>query len=236
MALLEAGRADERVPREVALRLWTPLAGQLPPQLPPATKPRSPQAGGAALAKLARTYTLRQVAALGLGLFGAGMAVGVATNELRRPPVEVAVVHPAPSLPPPAAPLPQLPSLLTPAPRPKATRASAPPRSPSRPPAARQPEPEPPSDASLAAERSLIAQARSALQRGAPTDALSALAAHARQFPEGRLEEEREALRVQALVALGDRPGAERAAAEFARNYPQSLMRPAVEAALRGGP
>src|SRR5436190_9413737 len=54
-------------------------------------------------------------------------------------------------------------------------------------------------DRNLAAERGLIEQARTALARDQGAAAMSALERHARDFPQGELEEERESLRVQAL-------------------------------------
>jgi outer membrane protein assembly factor BamD (BamD/ComL family) len=87
-------------------------------------------------------------------------------------------------------------------------------------------------DQDLAIEGTLISRARSALQRGAPLEALEAVRDHQARFPAGSLAQEREALRVQALMAAGDRSGAEAAAARFERSYPQGIMGPAVRAAL----
>jgi hypothetical protein len=58
------------------------------------------------------------------------------------------------------------------------------------------------------------------------------LGRHARKFPNGQLEEEREALWVQALVASGD-AGSARARGElFRRRFPRSIQLPIVDAAL----
>ena len=58
-------------------------------------------------------------------------------------------------------------------------------------------------DIALAAERVLIEQARMAVARGQGEAALDAVGHHAREFPRGRLREEREALAVQALALAG---------------------------------
>jgi hypothetical protein len=51
---------------------------------------------------------------------------------------------------------------------------------------------------------------------------------HARRFKNGRLAEEREALRVKALVGLGRTHDARRAAAAFEARFPNSVLLPAV--------
>jgi hypothetical protein len=87
-------------------------------------------------------------------------------------------------------------------------------------------------DSDLAAERSLLEDARAAIVRGQGATALSTLDRHASQFPRGRLSEEREALRVQALVAAGRRTEARERAERFRDVYPRSLALPALEQAV----
>jgi hypothetical protein len=89
-----------------------------------------------------------------------------------------------------------------------------------------------PRDLDLARERSLIDMARSALARGSSAAAISALQDHNRAFPAGRLSEEREALWVQVLASSGQRAQAVRRAAAFNRQFPNSMLAPAVEAAV----
>ena len=89
-----------------------------------------------------------------------------------------------------------------------------------------------PSDRDLVAERNAIERARTALSRGTPLEAIAALDDHGQRFPQGRLREERDALRVMALVRLGRRAEASAAAAAFSRHFPRSLFRPVVEAAV----
>jgi hypothetical protein len=88
----------------------------------------------------------------------------------------------------------------------------------------------PPVDA-LGEERSLVDQARTALARRAPDDALTALGEHRRRFPRGQLAEERLALEVVALVAAGQGEEARTRASEFRSTYPASLLSPLVDGA-----
>lgn len=97
-----------------------------------------------------------------------------------------------------------------------------PPRSPA--PAHHRPDPLVP-----AAEIAMLEKARAAITKGAFAAALSPLGEHARQFPAGHLVEEREALRIRALVGLGKGNEARRAAAAFRRRFPQSIMLPRID-------
>jgi uncharacterized membrane protein len=87
--------------------------------------------------------------------------------------------------------------------------------------------------AALAAERTLLEMARTALARGRAADALNALDQHRRRFTAGQLAEEREALSILALVKLGDADHARARAARFRARYPRSFFGPAVEDALK---
>jgi hypothetical protein len=140
------------------------------------------------------------------------------------------IVQPAPTEPIVVAPKAEEP--VRPAPRPVRTApvVASPAVAPSAPP------PPPESDKDLAAERSLLEVARTAFSRGQPKDALDQLDLHERQFPTGRLSEEREALRVMALAASGKRQDARARAARFVQEHPDSLLRPAVEAAVTDPP
>jgi len=87
-------------------------------------------------------------------------------------------------------------------------------------------------DALLAMERVHIDTARSALASGNSAAALAALNRHAREFPRGRLSEEREALTIHALLASGSRDAAAARADAFRRTYPRSLFLPPIDRAL----
>ena len=91
-------------------------------------------------------------------------------------------------------------------------------------------------DRSLAAERGLIEQARSALARNNGAAALAALDRHAKEFPRGEMEEERESLEVQALVGLERFDQARKLGARFLRRYPHSIFGAVVDEALKSIP
>ncbi len=87
------------------------------------------------------------------------------------------------------------------------------------------------SDVGLAAERSLLEVARTALSRGDFASAMSSLDTHQKKFPKGVLREEREALYVQALARSGRHDEAKARAERFVKAYPKSMLLPVVEAA-----
>jgi hypothetical protein len=73
-----------------------------------------------------------------------------------------------------------------------------------------------------ATELALLEPARSSIGNGNYGAALVAIDRHRRDFPNGQLGEEREALRVRALWGLGQRPAALAAAKVFRLRYPRS--------------
>jgi hypothetical protein len=85
---------------------------------------------------------------------------------------------------------------------------------------------------SLAGESPIIDQARTQLAAGNPSLALLLLGQHARRFGHGQLEEEREALWVQALVAKSDGAEARARAVQFRRHFPRSIQIEIVNAAI----
>lgn len=84
----------------------------------------------------------------------------------------------------------------------------------------------------LAGERVLLDQARHDLLSGEAPAALTSIAEHARRFPRGVLSEERDALRVEALVAAARYDEARAAVVKFHRAHPDSVLTPAVDDAL----
>jgi len=88
--------------------------------------------------------------------------------------------------------------------------------------------------AALSDELRLLAPAREAVARHDFGAALAAISEHARRFREGRLAEEREALRVKALAGLGNVREARAASAEFRRRFPRSALLPVVGGSLDG--
>jgi hypothetical protein len=88
-------------------------------------------------------------------------------------------------------------------------------------------------DAALAAERSLLEIARTALNRGDARATLAATQRHAAEFPRGELAEESGALEIQALVGLGRTAEAQAKALEFHQTFPKSLFWPALQRGIR---
>ncbi|MBX7101953.1 MAG: hypothetical protein K1X89_29825, partial [Myxococcaceae bacterium] len=156
----------------------------------------------------------------------------------------LATPAPAPAAAPPT-PIARAPEPPAPVPTVAAEPIDAGVRAPSRPPERAAPvkvepksepsEPAPPAggrDLALSAERALLEVARTALARGEVAQALEALERHEHEAPRGRLVEEREALFVQALVRAGRKEAAEQRASAFRARFPDSLLMPAVDAAL----
>ena len=85
-------------------------------------------------------------------------------------------------------------------------------------------------------EIQLLSRARASDVRGDYPDVLAILAEHERSHPAGRLTEEREVLRVKALVALGRGSEARRAGASFRRQFPRSVLLRTVDEILASLP
>ncbi|MEA2751137.1 MAG: hypothetical protein QOI41_5280 [Myxococcales bacterium] len=95
---------------------------------------------------------------------------------------------------------------------------------------------EAPSSRGLAAERALLDVARSALARGEAGEALVATERHAHEYPDGALVEEREAIAIKALVALGRMDEARSRARVHEQRFPNGLTVRAVKAAVGEAP
>jgi Tetratricopeptide repeat len=80
------------------------------------------------------------------------------------------------------------------------------------------------SGAGLSAERSLLDAARTALARGDREAAMEALGQCAQRYPRGTFVEEREALTIKCLWAMGRTGEARPRAARFVQRYPGSLF------------
>jgi len=86
---------------------------------------------------------------------------------------------------------------------------------------------------SYAAELGLLQRAQVAYAGRDFPGALALVAEHGRRFPNGRLAEEREALRVRSLAGAGRADEAARAAAGFAARFPRSVLLPRLSRELR---
>jgi len=84
-----------------------------------------------------------------------------------------------------------------------------------------QPAASPPAVDTLRSELALVRAAHDALREGRPAVALERMDEHRRAYPDGALGEERDALRVSALCALG-RPEAPAEARAFLEGHPTS--------------
>jgi len=204
-ALLEQGKQIPAVPAAVRARVLTrarataALAGSVRP-------PRS-------RLRPAMLHLAALVAATVFGMGIAGAVVLLRDRKTPAPPAEASAsaqlaLRPALSaLAPPTPPTPLASAPLAPsAPEPHPSAKSASPRE------------------SYAAELELLRRAQSAYAGGDFSGSLVSLNEHARQFPSGRLAEEREALRVSCLRGLGRSSDARRAAASFALRFPHSVL------------
>jgi hypothetical protein len=92
-----------------------------------------------------------------------------------------------------------------------------------------RPSRQPSAQESYAAELRLLHRAQVAYASEDFSAALVLVAEHARRFPNGRLTEEREALRVRSLVGSGRTEDARRATAAFAARFPRSVLLPRLQ-------
>lgn len=88
---------------------------------------------------------------------------------------------------------------------------------------------------SRTAEMVIIQRAQAAYADGNDPAVLELVAQHGRRFPTGRLAEEREALRVRALVRCGRHDEATRAATAFAHRFPDSVLLSSLKQTVAGG-
>jgi hypothetical protein len=81
-----------------------------------------------------------------------------------------------------------------------------------------------------------LTRARQSDTRGDYIDVLAVVAEHEHSYPAGRLSEEREVLRVKALVGLGRGDEARHAAAKFRRQFPRSVLLQTIDEMLASLP
>ena len=78
-------------------------------------------------------------------------------------------------------------------------------------------------------ELRLLERAQKLIMRDDFTTVLTITAEHERRYPDGRFCEEREALRLRALIGLGRGREARRAVARFRTEYPRSVLIPKLD-------
>jgi hypothetical protein len=221
---LEALRRDREaaVPDDARARVASRLILSLPR---PDPQPRASSTVDAAARGAHSTGLVAFAFVLG-GAVGALLHAGLAHPPAPRP----AYLRPSPSSVSSAVPL--LPSAQVSAPS-RTEDPAVPPGSTSE--ARSKPAPHP-RIPQLDAERALLDAARVALVSGDSDVALGALERHARTYGRPMLAEEREALFVQALVRAGRYDDARARAEAFRHHTPNSLFRPAVDAAIESIP
>lgn len=219
------GNPPEGAEARVAARLAT-LAGPAGQLAPPGGSDASGAAPEPSQLKLfAERFVRWSLLPLGLGVgLGVGLHAGLSGLHAQQ---GGAPLHPQPALPA-ALPVPGVPS-ITPATReaeplarmledrasPAVAPASAPVKS------------------DLVGERGLLDRARRQLASGEPARALGFLELHARRFPRGQLNEEREAMWVNVLALLGRGAEAKARGQAFQERFPHSLMGSSVRSAVR---
>ena len=176
------------------------------------TRARAALVAGVMRPSVPRAARWPRWAAVAAAACAASTAVGAAAYEIRahlashRPPASVVMVAAPPA--PLGPPSPSTAELVGTNPVPAAST-----RTPT------------PSDGDTAlAELRLLRQARAAVAREDFAAALPLIAEHSRRFKNGRLTEEREALRVKTLASLGRTEEARRAAAAFEARFPRSVL------------
>ncbi len=234
---LEALLQSERLaspPADALDRVWTRVAISVASGSPGG---RHPGEGAAATTPSAAGWLGAHARAAVIAAFVGGGAVGAALVAALRPLPPERVVYVDRQVPETAAPASRSPTRVAE----PATEAKDPPSSSEgpkpevAPPAARRTA-APSASASLAAERLVLDEARSALSEGDASRALALTETHARRFAHPQLGEEREALAVQALVSGGRYDDARARAARFRATWPSSLFLPAVEASVASIP
>jgi len=221
-ALLERERAIPALSPHVRARSLARaraalLAGRV---TPPAGYDTAGRGGHAGLVKVAAVCVV-------------SAAIGAVAYRMANQDGPPAIARPAPSvraIAAPPSPSPLVPSVaVAPAPQPPASSVAAP--SP-----ATVPTPQRAIHGDAPDELRLLRQARAAVSRGQLVSALARIGEHARRFENGRLSEEREALRVKALSGLGRTAEARRAAEAFETRFPRSVLLPAVRQMTGSGP
>jgi hypothetical protein len=204
------------------------LAGQSDAPPPDDAERAMPSTGEALETAHGAFRALRRMNPLVTGLigFGVGVTTGVAVHSglVGRDPAP----PPLPRLEaaPPPAPIEPVPPASVLVPDERLSEATLPAPSSNVPAPSEAPVP---SGSTLTAERAILDVANAALSKGQAADALDALGRHARKFPRGVYREEREALTIRSLRALGRADEAERLAAQFKTRYPKSLFLSIVE-------
>ena len=228
-ALFETGRQLPRQPDAVRQRVLARVAGATRLAQPPSSPAPLPVAGASRQLAMAAA-----AAALAVGLASTVYALSGAwsprdsaarAGAVDGPTLRVGEGSPSPRPSGSLAPLPSGAAAGPVAESSAASQEAAPPSHPTRP--VRQ------GDETYDAELPLMRNAHNAYASHEFANALVLVSEHARRFPRGLLAEEREALRVRCLLAAGRVTEAQRAATDFARRFPRSVLVPRIQAEAR---
>ncbi len=201
--LLERGRVTPSIPESVRARVLARARAELATAAP--TEPtRAPVGRRRGLA-----IALAASAAFAVGAAAAAVALRGPSHQ------------PPPAAPPPPSQAVQAPC-STPAPTPSAISSVAP--QPSQEQKQQPVQHAPSAQESYAIELGILQRAQAAFGAGDFSNALLLVNDHARRFPNGRLTEEREALRVRALSGAGREKESAKAASAFRARFPRSPM------------
>jgi hypothetical protein len=211
-AIMEEGRKIRPAPDVVRARLLARAraavaAAEASPPLP-ATMAIPPSPHG------------RRIAAAAAVILALAAAGAVAALHAPRAPEPAPTVRRSPEAPAVRASVPPIPTEEPPSVGPSSSRPGHPHRTTSP-------------QESYAAELQLLQRAQAQYTRQDFQDALVLIAEHAHQFPNGRLAEEREALRVKSLAGAGRGDEARRALAAFAKHFPRSALLPRLRETAR---
>lgn len=196
-----------------------------------ASLPRNPSVRLAWHAPRAQRVKVGLIAAAAVMLFAlcavaffAGYRIRPSSSEAKaaRPALVPFVVRPPGSAAPAPTPPASIPEATPPTPNPPATVPGAAPSTPS--PRKAKPRRSVIDVESYAMERRILEPAQQAVAQREYGAALPAIAEHQYRFPAGQLAEEREALRVKALLGLGRTTEAQRAGAAFRERFPHSAI------------
>jgi hypothetical protein len=230
--LLNELRHDQpEPPPEVLQRLAERLALGVAVSPGPSEQPGADASAPASALGAKTLLAIGFILGTGAGVAGHALSADVAERVVHRDRI-VEVRVPAESAPAPAVATQAEPQLLPEQPKRDRARAQASA-------AGNVPEPElPPAlpEDSLSGELAELDRARKALAAGDARQALGALVAHVGRYPASRLEQEREALTIKALIAVGRTDEARRRGATFLRVYPQSMLADSVTNALKSIP
>ncbi len=212
-ALLVA-RTPEQVPEDAQRRIWAMLVAPV---------------GGAATTTAglgATTGKLMGVPWLVGIVGGAALVVVVATPPSGDRPEAEVTAKANPQIVEPTAPRPAPAPLADPIPAPAAPKKLAPRRA--VPPTPIGP---PPTAEALAAETALMARVRAAIDAGRADEALGLTAEHARDYPQGVLQRERQGFRAIALCTARQMLAGRDEAARFLDQYPETALAVRLRAA-----